>query len=89
MHAWGHIILYPSETSVGTVRPLEHRELHEILVRIMMMSLLCPVVLVCIPNMISCGPLAFLVTVAQSFLRVPEALYKCLQLGHVAKRGGK
>lgn len=61
MHAWGNIISCPSETSEGTARSLEQRELREVLVRIMIIHLLCPVVLVCIPSMISCGTLEFLV----------------------------
>lgn len=84
-----NITSYPSEASEGTARSLEHRELREVLVRIMIIHLLCTVVLVCIPNTILYGTLEFLVTVVQSFLRVTEAFYKCLQLGRVAKKGGR
>lgn len=89
MHARGNVVSHPSETSEGTARSLEHRELPEVLARIMIIHLLCPVVLVCIPSAILCGTLEFLVTVVQSFPRVTAAFYKCLQLGCAAKRRGK
>jgi len=65
LHAWGNIISYPSETSEGTRRSLELRALREVLVRIMIIHLLCPVVLVCIPRMILCGTLEFLLSVVK------------------------
>lgn len=40
--AWDHLISYPSETSEGTTRSLEHRLLREVLVRIQIIYLLCP-----------------------------------------------
>lgn len=86
MHAWGNIISYPSETSEGTARSLEHRELCEVLARILIIHLLCSEVLFFIPGTISCGTLEFLVTLVQSFLRVTETFYTCLQLGCVAKK---
>lgn len=85
MRAWGNIISSPSEISEGTARPLEHRELLEVLVRIMIIHLLCPAV--SFQARFYVGLWNFSLTVVQSFLRVTEAFYKCLQLGHVAKRG--
>lgn len=40
--AWDNLISYPSETSEGTMRSLEHRLLCEVLVRIPIIYLLCP-----------------------------------------------
>lgn len=60
-HAWSNVISCPSETSEGTTRSLKHRELREVLVRIVIIHLLCPVVSVCIPSVALCGTLEFLI----------------------------